>query len=720
MSKTKVLITTDIGGGDADDAQSLIHALLYADQVDYRGVVATVSDAGRADPFVHMRRIADAYEKDLPNLRAHGDYPSADGIRSLFEMGSHDPDWPGKLSAGAERIIAEARAADPSDPLYVLSWGPIQDVARALHAAPDIVPNIRVLSIAGHAQDSRNPEAFRWMRDAVANEDAYHDLWWVDSVDTFRGMYIGSDGQNDPNLNVGWVEKNAAGHGALGELFHKEYAQGLYGPKSKVDGLKMGDTPSLLYLLDGASDDNPGARSWGGSFQKDGLGPNTWSDRGGERMGSFEGARTVYEHRDEAWGDFARRLDRAKDSADARPDPRPEPGPDPAPGPAEASIGTGRTEVEDLDLSGYRFERREASSSGANVRTEDDGTASGVFEGAAGTYRVTVGYLNEHDGASDWSLAVDGRTVKSWSGTTGRRDGEETVSVELALAPGDEISLRGSSDRGELARLDWMQIEPTGGAPRAEPKPDPKSEPKPEPKPDRDAAEPDADLFVFAGQSNAAGHFYRRSGGDSSGPLGSDVFERALEGWTGEDVRVVNAAVSGSGSNQYADRAKYWWDVDADRPGPELQRAVKLMRDAEASGRDIDGLIWAQGEDDARVVSDDRSNLDITMRRLDEATRATFDYIRKALGDDDLPIFIQELGDFRQDGGWLDGPTGALDSMRAVQANIVRGMADVYLGARTQDVNAHADTIHFSNAGYARIADRLADKVIDVFADDLL
>lgn len=304
----KVIISTDIGGNDKDDGQSLIHALLYADKIDYRGIIATSSDERGVDATAPTKAIFDAYAKDLPNLRKFGDYPSADAVRKLFTQGAlEEKSWPDKLTDGSQLIIDEARAASPGDPLYLLAWGPLHDIARALYEAPDIVPNVRVYSIYGEGQDDKNPQAFEWMNRAIANDPDYAKLFWINAEDTFRGMYASASGSNSPNPNVQWVEDNVKGQGALGDLFYDKFTFDLY-YEGTTHGLKMGDTPSLLYLLDDVSNDNPRLSSWGGSFAKTGVGENTWGDRSDAPLGKYDGAATVFQHRDAAWGDFAERL----------------------------------------------------------------------------------------------------------------------------------------------------------------------------------------------------------------------------------------------------------------------------------------------------------------------------------------------------------------------------------------------------------------------------
>ena len=164
MLKPRVLISTDIGGMDNDDAQSLIHALFYANDMRYVGIVNTRTDDGgqvggiQRDGMPMIAEIIDAYERDLPNLQAVDlDYPAAEELRSIVRMGAVDGDFPGQLSAGAELIVSEARNAAPDDPLYILTWGPVHDAVAALLSAPDIVPNVRLISIAAFSQDKRNP-----------------------------------------------------------------------------------------------------------------------------------------------------------------------------------------------------------------------------------------------------------------------------------------------------------------------------------------------------------------------------------------------------------------------------------------------------------------------------------------------------------------------------------------------------------------------------------
>lgn len=467
MANPKVIITTDLGGSDNDDAQSMIHALLYSNDVDYRGFVMTrtldngITNGARTYGESMLGEMIDAYAADLSNLRSHDSgYASASYLRDNIYSGSTNSTFPGSLSEGARHIIEEARATTASDPIYLLGWGPIHDIAAALRAAPDIVDNVRVFSLAGYGQDTLHTEAYDWMMDAVANDPAYHDLWWIDSADTMRGMYISSGGDRYVGIRQGldWIKANVEGKGNLGELYWDEYTYNISvtRPDSvSPDGLKMGDTPSLLYLLDTVNNDNPLASSWGGAFVDSGLGTQTWVDDPDPalNMGGHVGARTVYEHRTAVRNDFAERLDWADTAAPTTPS-KPVTGP---------SFGTGRVEVENLALDGYYVSSKawtNVSGKIVEVSTKagpQSGTVEGTFTGASGDYTITVRFQNENDGASPYQFRVDGALAFSWTGAGGDNS-FQSISRNVHLDKSDVIEITGAKEQTEFARLDYFNI----------------------------------------------------------------------------------------------------------------------------------------------------------------------------------------------------------------------------------------------------------------------
>ncbi|AUW57356.1 hypothetical protein C1T17_03840 [Sphingobium sp. SCG-1] len=312
-AKPRIFISTDIGGGDHDDDQSMVHALLYSDVLNIVGMSQTVAEATPGGRKSDILQVIDAYAKDYKNLKTYGDYPTADYLRSITHQGATTAAPSAgysKPTDGSRAIVEAARDASAKDPLYVLTWGGETDIAQALHDAPDIADSIRLLSIG--KQDS---DATRYLEKNWKN-----DIWWVQDLETFRGMYT-DDGKNRPYDGSGdWVAKNADGHGALGDHFdkmsHGVYQQGI-SPVWEGYGIKMGDTPTLLYMLDVvfSGRTSPTQEGWGGEFVK--KGDNYWTDNSSSslRMGSWDGAKTVAEDRSAYMKDFAARLDRADNPA---------------------------------------------------------------------------------------------------------------------------------------------------------------------------------------------------------------------------------------------------------------------------------------------------------------------------------------------------------------------------------------------------------------------
>ena len=80
--KPRILISTDIGGTDPDDNQSMAHLLMYADRFRLEGLVSSPS-YGKGS-IVEIMRMIDLYEKDLPKLKKHiKGYPSPEFLRSI-------------------------------------------------------------------------------------------------------------------------------------------------------------------------------------------------------------------------------------------------------------------------------------------------------------------------------------------------------------------------------------------------------------------------------------------------------------------------------------------------------------------------------------------------------------------------------------------------------------------------------------------------------------
>ncbi len=245
--KPRVLISTDIGGTDPDDNQSMIHLLMYANKVTIEGLISTSFITGRKQ---HIEEMINLYQQDLPQLTRHAkDFPSPGSLKKITLQGAiAGAPYKGYASAtaGSKWIIRCAKKKS-KQPLWVLVWGGIEDVAQALHDAPEIKKNIRVYWIGGPNK--------KWGVNAYAYIAQHHpDLWLIESNATYRGWFM--DAGAPENLKAAaYYNSVIKNRGAMGTAFVKYYG----------GNIKMGDTPSFAYLLDGNHED-PAGESWGGSY----------------------------------------------------------------------------------------------------------------------------------------------------------------------------------------------------------------------------------------------------------------------------------------------------------------------------------------------------------------------------------------------------------------------------------------------------------------------
>lgn len=252
-ARPRVLVSTDIGGTDFDDFQSLVHLLVYADAFEIEGLVSSPYGPGRKE---HIMTVLEHYATDYPRLRTWSkEYPTPDALRERTKQGETEvAPYAGfrQTTEGSAWIVTCARRPDPR-PLHVLIWGGLEDLAQALHDAPDILPRLRVHFIGGPNK--------KWSPDAYHYLATHHpSLWIIESNSTYRGWFTG--GKQDGDLAAtAFTPAHAAGRGALGDFF----ARGIRFEAQTRTDLKMGDTPTVAWLLRGdpALPFQPG---WGGRF----------------------------------------------------------------------------------------------------------------------------------------------------------------------------------------------------------------------------------------------------------------------------------------------------------------------------------------------------------------------------------------------------------------------------------------------------------------------
>jgi hypothetical protein len=272
VERPRVIVMTDIAN-EPDDQMSMVRFLVYANQFEIEGLVATTSTwmKDRVRPDV-LEMLVAAYDGVRPNLLRHEPgFPAADALRALIVAGQRGYGMgavgPGKTSRGAALILEAAGRTDPR-PLWVLAWGGTNTLAQALLDAratktrgdlDALVSKPRVYAISD--QDDAGP----WIRrefpslhyiglPSTTDGEQYHlATWTAISGDRF---YRNAPGADFTTFTDEWVNAHIRSKGALGAHYPKPCC------------IHEGDTPSFLGLIGNglASSMSPTFGGWGGRY----------------------------------------------------------------------------------------------------------------------------------------------------------------------------------------------------------------------------------------------------------------------------------------------------------------------------------------------------------------------------------------------------------------------------------------------------------------------
>jgi hypothetical protein len=329
-AKPRVVVLTDIEN-EPDDAMSMVRFLVYANQFDVEGLVATTSIHQREHVAAwRIREIVDAYAKVRDNLELHErGFPDAGSLRAVIAEGRAayglKAVGKGMDSAGSQLLIAAVDRKDPR-PVWVAVWGGPNVLAQALwkvratrsrRELRQFVAKLRVYTISDQDDSGpwlrRNfPELFYIVSPGFHDGGAYHHATWSGiGGDRFHGRFSGADFGLVDNP---WLDAHIRAKGPLGA----QYPQVKY--------MMEGDTPSFLGLIANGLNypEHPDWGGWGGRYElytprmRPWLAaPETrpiWSDAEDEVLGS-DGAwhtsnqATIWRWREAVQNDFAARMD---------------------------------------------------------------------------------------------------------------------------------------------------------------------------------------------------------------------------------------------------------------------------------------------------------------------------------------------------------------------------------------------------------------------------
>ncbi len=260
----RLIVLTDIEA-DPDDTESLVRLLLYANEIEIQGLIATTSIHKRTSVAPDsIRAVIRAYGEVQANLLKHdARYPPAEALQKLVKQGL--PEYgmrgvgPGKDSEGSDWILRTLES-DDSRPLWVTVWGGPNTLAQALSklraTRPDAVQT-RLLSKLRVYTISDQDDSGAWMR------KEFPGLFYVVSpggygAATWTGIHQVVPGIDNTTISNRWIAEHIQqGHGPLGAA----YPDVAYGME--------GDTPSWLALVpNGLGDpEHPEWGGWGGRYE---------------------------------------------------------------------------------------------------------------------------------------------------------------------------------------------------------------------------------------------------------------------------------------------------------------------------------------------------------------------------------------------------------------------------------------------------------------------
>lgn len=291
---------------DPDDIQSMVRFLLYTNDVDVEGLIASSGTLANIARRHNILEMLDLYAQVEQNLRRHdGRYPTAAHLRSITwegRSGTYGKPAGQVLGDGMDSEASEAiiRVVDKPDPrpVWICVWGGPREVAQAIwkvrrtRSPADLerfLSKLRLYIIA--KQDGTTD----WLL------DTFPSLFVILSERNYMGMFWDAPGADPRLADLAWIDAHLRhDHGPLGAAYPRS------GDDPRKPGQKEGDSPSFLHLISavrGLNDpEKPDVGGWGGRFVRPDPSRNHWFD-------DPAGGQTVSRWRAEVQEDFARRAD---------------------------------------------------------------------------------------------------------------------------------------------------------------------------------------------------------------------------------------------------------------------------------------------------------------------------------------------------------------------------------------------------------------------------
>lgn len=304
--RPRVIIETD-AGGDPDDEQSLVRFLVYANEFDVEGIIASrpkARDGENRNPertgLGIARRMLNAYAQCYTNLVKHD--PRYPGPEQLWmrTVAGYDTD-------GGVDLVIEAVEAKSERPVWFCNWGTDQGSAQSclLRALDKIQRERGASGYAVFKQQLRLASADKFGAHATNTLPSF-PLW----VDTFRPELQGKRWYHRFSALTAKaggfdIERDVRnGHGPLGQLY----------PTNTTHWLKEGDSMTFLYLVPNGLNvpEQPGWGGWAGRYGRQPGYPGKpyfWANQIDVWQGSTNRDNTLRRWAEDLQNDFRMRMD---------------------------------------------------------------------------------------------------------------------------------------------------------------------------------------------------------------------------------------------------------------------------------------------------------------------------------------------------------------------------------------------------------------------------
>jgi hypothetical protein len=251
-SKPRIVVTTD---PELDDLNSLIRYLLYSTDFRTEGLIYASSQFhwkgdGKGTKFMvpgreydrnglhlcpctswrwydsHIDDAVNAYAKAYPNLKVHNpEYPTPAELKSKIRVGNIDFEGEMTQDTPGSDLIKEILLDDKGGPVYLLGWGGMSTVARALKSIeetytgkpewPSLEAKISRKSVILASGDQDGTLA-----------SYIHPKWPEIEVRSLTGgprmgygPQRGAKPEDAPFLSAEWTKANVSSRGGFGEMY---------------------------------------------------------------------------------------------------------------------------------------------------------------------------------------------------------------------------------------------------------------------------------------------------------------------------------------------------------------------------------------------------------------------------------------------------------------------------------------------------------------------